>query len=90
MSTRAVNGASAGALTSAVHPAASAEPTFLVIIAAGKFYGAISSQTPTDCFNAIARLPGIIAAIVSSEIPTLPRGITERSSLHSVLRLEHP
>lgn len=36
---RAENGVSGGGFTTAVHPAASAAPSFRVIIADGKFHG---------------------------------------------------
>jgi hypothetical protein len=38
-----------------VHPAASAGPAFLVIIAAGKFQGVIAQQTPTGSFTTTNR-----------------------------------
>jgi hypothetical protein len=54
---KAVNGVSSAGLMTQVHPAAKAAPTFLVIIAAGKFQGVIIAATPIGCFIKINSLP---------------------------------
>ena len=43
---KAVSGVSVAGLSTAVQPAASAGASFLVAMAAGKFQGVISTQTP--------------------------------------------
>ena len=45
----AQSGVSAAGLTTMVHPAASAGATFRVIMAIGKFHGAIAATTPIGC-----------------------------------------
>ena len=50
------NGVSAAGLATKAHPAASAGPAFLVIIAFGKFQGVIDAATPTGCFKTVIRL----------------------------------
>ena len=57
-----VNGVSEAGLTMAVHPAASAGPSFLVAIAAGKFHGVTITETPTGWRKVMIRLspPGAV------------------------------
>jgi hypothetical protein len=52
----AVNGVSLAGLRIVVHPAASAGASFLVAMAAGKFHGVISSETPIGCRSTMMRL----------------------------------
>jgi hypothetical protein len=62
---RADSGVSAAGLATKAHPAASAGPAFLVIIALGKFQGVIDAATPIGCFKTVIRLsvwcPGIVS-----------------------------
>ena len=62
---KADNGVSSGALATKQQPAASAGPSFLVIIALGKFQGVIAATTPTGCFNTIILLSSWCPGIVS-------------------------
>ena len=45
----AVSGVSEAGLSTTLHPAASAGPIFRVAMAAGKFHGVTSTDTPTGC-----------------------------------------
>ncbi len=56
---RAQSGVSAAGLTTTVQPLARAGPTLRVIMAIGKFQGAMAAHTPTGCLIDIRRLPGI-------------------------------
>jgi hypothetical protein len=56
---RAHSGVSAAGLTTTVQPAARAGPTLRVIMAIGKFHGAMAAQTPIGCLIEARRLPGI-------------------------------
>ena len=47
------SGVSSAGLTTHVQPAASAAPTFLVIMALGKFQGVIMAATPIGSFTII-------------------------------------
>ena len=47
----AERGVSSAGLTTQVHPAARAAPTFLVIMALGKFQGVIMAATPIGSFT---------------------------------------
>ena len=62
---KADNGVSSGALATKQQPAARAGPSFLVIIALGKFQGVIAATTPTGCFNTIILLSSWCPGIVS-------------------------
>ena len=46
-----VNGVVDAGLTTTVHPAAKAGPTFVPISVIGKFHGTMAPVTPTGCFN---------------------------------------
>ena len=58
------------------HPAASAGPSFRVIIAEGKFHGVMAAQTPTGCFMVIRRLFSEFVGIVSLHALSLPQQTT--------------
>ncbi len=67
----AVSGVSPAGFSTTVHPAASAGPSFLVAIAAGKFHGVTRTETPIGCrmtsillapAGATARFPSIRTA----------------------------
>jgi hypothetical protein len=51
-------------LITAVHPVASTGPIFLAIIAAGKFHGTSSAQTPTGCLTVKFLVPGRLQGMV--------------------------
>ena len=55
----AVSGVALAGFTMLVQPAASAGPSFRVIIAAGKFHGVIAAVTPTGCFSTRMRLSAV-------------------------------
>ena len=55
-SARADRGVSDAGLATNAHPAASAGPAFLVIIAFGKFHGVMDAATPIGCLKTIMRL----------------------------------
>ena len=65
---REVKGVSPGALATMVHPAARAGPILRVTIAAGKFQGVMSPQTPTGSLMVKIRFPGMEAGMVSPSI----------------------
>ena len=54
----AVSGVSSAGLTTATQPAASAGAALRVIIASGKFHGAMSAHGPTGWRTETMRLPG--------------------------------
>ena len=54
----AVSGVCSAGFTTTVQPAASAAPTLRAIIAAGKFQGVITAQTPTGSFVTMRRRLG--------------------------------
>ena len=60
----AQSGVSAAGLTTTVQPEARAGPTLRVIMAIGKFHGAMAAQTPIGCLIDISRLPGIGVGMV--------------------------
>ncbi len=64
-SARAENGVCDAGFTTAVQPAASAGPTFLVIIAMGKFQGVMQPTTPIASLTTTMRLSRACEGIVS-------------------------
>src|SRR4029453_14216278 len=60
----AQSGVPAAGLTTIVHPAASAGATFRVIMAIGKFQGAIAATTPMGCLMVRYRLDATVVGIV--------------------------
>ena len=61
----AVKGVSSLGFNTVVHPAANAGPTFLVIIAIGKFQGVMSAHTPTASLIAIILPRGAPSPVVN-------------------------
>ncbi len=61
---KAQSGVSAAGLTTMVQPEASAGATFRVIMAIGKFQGAIAATTPIGCLMVRKRLEAAVVGMV--------------------------
>jgi hypothetical protein len=64
-SSGAVSGVCGAGFAICVHPAASAGPSFRMIIASGKFHGVIAAVVPTGCRSTMIRLPSCQDGTVS-------------------------
>ena len=63
-SANAESGVASAGFTTVVQPAASAGPSFRVIIASGKFQGVITPTTPTGSLLTRMRVPGFTSGTI--------------------------